>query len=155
MDWLDRKQQLLYCKLCRKFLDFANKEGSFYTINKFTIVVWSFPSLPLHSSFLRILIASRNSRYLWLLVDFEAEVKTPESARAKNRKKVHIVLFLENKVHFNPIILVNTNPRLGIYPSLHTYLWGIVVKVRVKFNFYFFIQKYTILKGYPRKFFLI
>ena len=31
-----------------------------------------------------------------------------ESSRPKNRKKVYIVLFLETKVNFYPIILVNT-----------------------------------------------
>ena len=44
--------------------------------------------------FSRALIGSRNSRYPRLLVDFEAEVKMTGSARAKNGKKVYIVLFL-------------------------------------------------------------
>ena len=44
--------------------------------------------------FSRALIGSRSSRYPRLLVDFAAEVKLTGSARAKNRKKVYIELFL-------------------------------------------------------------
>ena len=56
-------------------------------------------------------------RELWLapvtrdiqdIVDFGAEVKMTGSAHAKNRKKFTLYCFLENKVHFYPIMLVNT-----------------------------------------------
>ena len=52
----------------------------------------------------RALIGSFNSR----LVDFEADVKMTGSARAKIEKSFTLYCFFEKKVHFNPIILVNS-----------------------------------------------
>ena len=60
------------------------------------------------------MISSRNSRYPGPLGDIEAEIKMTGSARAKNKRKVYIVLFFENKVHFYPIILVNAKTTIPV-----------------------------------------
>ena len=67
--------------------------------------------------FSRALIGFRNSRYPKLLVDFEAKVKMTGSTHAEN--SLHCI-----KVHFYPIILVNTKttiPDRGRFASRYVF----------------------------------
>ena len=58
------------------------------------------------------------SRYLRLSVDFEAEFKMTRSARANNKESFTLYCFFENKVHFYPIILVNTKTTISLMAKL-------------------------------------